>query len=63
MLVMPLVIQVIENDDDRHFMEQLYTDYNRLMYSTAWKYVVSGVEVDDILLRDLQQFAIKEERQ
>lgn len=49
MLVMPLVIQVIENDDDRHFMEQLYTDYNRLMYSTAWKYVVSGVEVEDVV--------------
>ena len=46
---MPLVIQTIENDDDRHFMEQLYTDYSRLMYSTAWKYVVSGVEVEDVV--------------
>ena len=46
---MPLVIQTIENDDDRHFMEQLYTDYSRLMYSTAWKYAVSGVEVEDVV--------------
>ena len=49
MLIMPLVIQTIENDDDRHFMEQLYTDYSRLMYSTAWKYAVSGVEVEDVV--------------
>ena len=46
---MPLVIQTIENDDDRHFMEQLYTNYSRLMYSTAWKYAVSGVEVEDVV--------------
>lgn len=49
MLIMPLVIQAIENDDDRCFMEQVYTNYGRLMYSTAWKYAVSGVEVDDVV--------------
>lgn len=49
MLVMPLVIQAIENDDDRDFMERLYYDHHRLMYATAWKYSAFGDNVDDVV--------------
>ena len=49
MLVMPLVIQAIEDDDDRQFMERLYYDHSRLMYATAWKYSAYKIEVEDVV--------------
>ena len=49
MLVMPLVIQAIEDDDDRQFMEQLYYAHSRLMYATAWKYSTYKIDVEDVV--------------
>ena len=36
--MIPYCILVIEDDDDRAFMEQLFVDYHRLMYheSSNW---------------------------
>lgn len=49
MLMMPLVIQVIANDDDRQYMEWLYTEHNRLMFATAWTFSNSRSDVEDIV--------------
>ena len=46
---MPLMIQNIENDDDRNFMERLYREYVHRMYSIAWKYGATQNNADDIV--------------
>ena len=37
--MIPYCILVIEDDDDRTFMEQLFVDYHRLMYHEIFKLV------------------------
>ena len=37
--MIPYCILVIEDDDDRAFMEQLFVDYHRLMYHEIFKLV------------------------
>lgn len=49
MITMPLVIQLIENNDDREYMQWLYEEHHRLMLSTAWKYSSEQFEVEDIV--------------
>ena len=49
MLMMPICIQSIASDDDRAWMEQLYTKHYRLMYATAWRYTSVPQEADDIV--------------
>ena len=49
MLIMPLVIQSIENDDDRVFVEQLYRKYVKRMYAVAWRYGAVKDNVEDII--------------
>ncbi len=49
MIVMPLVIMMIESDEDRSYMERLYEQHHRLMLSTAWKYTSDQFEVEDIV--------------
>ena len=38
MIMIPLVIQTIEDDDDRAFIEAIYIKYVKLMYITARTY-------------------------
>lgn len=72
MLIMPLVIQIIADDDNRQYMEHLYTEYHRLMLSTAWAYIKSKADVEDIVsesclsllkkidaLRDMERNALR----
>ncbi|MEG0494090.1 MAG: sigma-70 family RNA polymerase sigma factor [Raoultibacter sp.] len=49
MLMMPLVILTMTDDSDREYMEWLYTQYHRLMLSTAWKFVKTQADVEDIV--------------
>lgn len=49
MLMMPICIQSISSEDDRHYMEWLYTKHYRLMYATVWKYTSIPQEADDIV--------------
>lgn len=49
MLIMPLVIQAIADDNDRQFMEWLYTEFHGLMFSTAWKYANTQTDAEDIV--------------
>lgn len=54
MLIMPLVIQNIENDDDRNYIEQLYLKYVRRMYAVAWRYGAVKDNVEDIVSDSLE---------
>lgn len=47
--MMPICIQSIASDDDRSFMEWLYTKHDRLMYATVRKYTSVPQEADDIV--------------
>lgn len=70
MLIMPLVIQNIENDNDRNFMEQLYLEHVRRMYSIARKYGATKDNEDDIvsdsvksLIENIQELSSKSKQQ
>lgn len=45
----PLCILLIEDDDDRAFMEELYHNYQRLMYQTIWGIVKNHWDTEDIM--------------
>ena len=45
----PVIILAIENEDDREFMMQLYTQYRALLYSEIYKIVQNEWDADDVL--------------
>lgn len=47
--MIPYYILAIENDDDRAFMEDLYRNYNRLMYSEIFKLVRDPWATEDLM--------------
>lgn len=47
--MIPYCIAVIEDDDDRAFMEQLYTNYNRLMYSEIIAILKNQWDTEDVM--------------
>lgn len=49
MLILPIVILAIHTDDDRDYMEWLYNNHYRLMFSTAWKIFRDKNTVEDVV--------------
>ena len=47
--MIPYCILVIEDDDDRTFMEQLFVDYHRLMYHEIFKLVHDQWVAEDVM--------------
>lgn len=47
--MIPFCILVIENDADREFMETLFVDYQRLMYSEIYKITQNQWDTEDVL--------------
>lgn len=47
--MIPYCILAIEDDNDRAFMEALYQNYQRLMYSEIYKVVKNEWDTDDVL--------------
>lgn len=47
--MIPYCILVIEDDDDREFMEGIYQRYNRLMYDTILKVVKDTFDAEDVV--------------
>ncbi len=47
--MIPLFISVIENDDDRRFIEHIYNEYYNLMYKKAYEILQSRDNVDDVI--------------
>ena len=50
MFFVPVAILVIEDEDDRTFMENLYSSYHRLMYHTIHLITEDPWITEDILL-------------
>lgn len=49
MFFVPIFISSIEDDNDREFMEQLYTEHYTMMYNLARKYAQNIYDIDDII--------------
>ena len=49
MLLLPMAILTMEDDDDRAYMTRLYREYRALMLKTAWEYSEDSGTVDDIV--------------
>ena len=49
MLMMPVAILMMTDEEDRHYMEWLYTEHQRLMLATAWKFTRNQADVEDIV--------------
>ena len=47
--MIPYCILVIENDDDRAFMSELYIQYERLIYSEIYKLVPQPWNAEDVM--------------
>lgn len=43
------IIQAIESPQDRDFMEALYLQYNRLIYSEVWKILKNDWDTEDVM--------------
>ena len=53
MNLLPLVFLLIENEDDRAFMENLYTQYHRLMYAQAMRILNQSEAAEDAVSESL----------
>lgn len=49
MLIIPLIITQIEDDDDRRFMTNLYKDQYNIWRKTAYRYTQNPHAIEDIL--------------
>ncbi len=49
MLMLPMVIMTMEDEDNREYMTRLYRDYQALMLKTAWEYSQESGTVEDIV--------------
>lgn len=59
--MIPYSIFTIEDDNDRHFMEYLFTQYHRLMYKTILSIVHDQWAADDVLQTTLVKLIHKVE--
>lgn len=57
--MIPLIILVIENPDDRDFMGELYLSYKRLMYSEIQKITRDSWATEDIIQSALEKLIDK----
>lgn len=57
--MIPICILVIEDDSDRAFMENLFLQYNRLMYHEIFKITNNPDMTDDILQSTLEKLIDK----
>ena len=46
MLMLPMVIMTMEDEDNREYMTRLYRDYQALMLKTAWEYPYDQITVE-----------------
>lgn len=55
MLSIPLSVTVIEEDDDRAFMEHIFNDYQRLMYQTIFRIVNDPWLTEDLIQTTIEK--------
>lgn len=49
MLQFPLFLLLIENEEDRRFLESIYLEYHQLLYAQALKITRNGEEAQDVV--------------
>ena len=49
MLLLPMAILTMEDEDDLDYMTRLYREYRALMMKTAWEYSEDSGTVDDVV--------------
>ena len=49
MTLLPVLMLAILETEERSFMEEIYKDYFRLMFATAWNFTREKATVDDIV--------------
>ena len=47
--MLPLMLMAIEDENDREFMERLYLQYHRLIYSEVRKLIQNEDEAEDLM--------------
>ena len=47
--MLPIILSAVESPGDQDFLFQLYTKYQRLMFSTVRKYLTDPQEVEDVV--------------
>lgn len=57
--MIPYCILVIDDDNDREFMTQLYLDYNQLMRSEVQKIIKNEYDAEDVLQNVLEKLIDK----
>lgn len=57
--MIPYCILVIEDDDDRAFMENLYLSYHRMMYKRIYEYTKDSKTAEDVLQSVLEKLIDK----
>mgnify|MGYP003785698181 CR=1 FL=1 len=57
--VFPIILAAISDPDDRDFMENLYTNYHRLMYSEICKIIGETSTAEDLLQESLIKLSDK----
>ena len=59
MLMLPMVIMTMEDEDNREYMTRLYRDYQALMLKTAWDYIIENSLA--VLRQELNNVGLKVE--
>lgn len=57
--MLPVVIAAMDDPQDRDFLTQLYLEYEKLLFSTAWKFTASHHDAEEIVQSSLERLIKK----
>ena len=57
--MLPVIISTLDDPQDRNFIVQLYLKYEKLLFSTAWKFTSSHHDAEEIVQDSLERLIRK----
>lgn len=57
--MLPVVMAAMDDPQERDFMTQLYLEYEKLLFSTAWKFTTSRYDAEEIVQSSLERLIKK----
>ena len=57
--MLPVIISTLDDPQDRNFIMQLYLEYEKLLFSTAWKFTSSHHDAEEIVQDSLERLIRK----
>lgn len=57
--MLPVIISTLDDPQDRNFIMQLYLKYEKLLFSTAWKFTSSHHDAEEIVQDSLERLIRK----